>query len=143
MPSSPSSEGAHRGSGQATVEAALALPFVLLLVLLIVQVGFIVRAQVLVTHAAREAARAAAVDASAAASAARAASTLDPARMQIEVAGRGAPGTKVTVTVRYEVATDVPLVGLFVPDVHLAAQATMRVETALEGANAVGGEQGG
>ena len=51
-----------RGSiGQSTVEFALVLPLVVLLVLFVVQGGLIVRDQLLVSHAAREAARAAAV----------------------------------------------------------------------------------
>jgi hypothetical protein len=48
--------------GQSTVEFALILPLVVLVVLFIVQAGFVVRDQVLVSHAAREGARAAAVD---------------------------------------------------------------------------------
>ena len=47
--------------GQATVELALLLPLVLALVMLVVQIGLVVRAQVLVVQAAREAARSAAV----------------------------------------------------------------------------------
>ncbi len=142
MRSSPSSDG-HRERGQATVEAALALPFILLLLMLVVQVGLIVRAQLLVTHAAREGARAAAVDAASADGAARSATTLDASRMRVDVDGRGGPGSRVTVTVRYDLATDVPVVGVLVPDVTLSAQATMRVETAREGSSKDGGEQGG
>ena len=52
----------QREGGQATVEVALLLPLLALLLLAVVQVGLVVRDQVLVTHAAREAARAAAVD---------------------------------------------------------------------------------
>src|SRR5687767_8032990 len=44
--------------GQATVELAVSLPFVVAALLLVLQVGLVVRAQVLVVHAAREAARA-------------------------------------------------------------------------------------
>ena len=51
--------GADRG--QSTVEFALVLPLVVMVLLLVVQVGLVVRDQVLVVHAAREAARAAAV----------------------------------------------------------------------------------
>ncbi|MEY2448174.1 MAG: TadE-like protein [Acidimicrobiaceae bacterium] len=43
----------RRERGQATVEAALVLPLVVLLLLAVVQVGLLVRAEVLVTHAAR------------------------------------------------------------------------------------------
>ena len=52
----------RREGGQATVEVALLLPLLATMLLAVVQVGLVVRDQVLVTHAAREAARAAAVD---------------------------------------------------------------------------------
>ena len=60
------SDNASRGTGdegQAAVELALVLPLVALLLLALVQVGLVVRDQILVIHAAREAAREAAVDA--------------------------------------------------------------------------------
>jgi Flp pilus assembly protein TadG len=119
------------GRGQATVELALALPLVVLLVLAIVQVGLVVRASVLVTHVAREGARAAAVDADpgAARAAVVDASSLEPDRLAVAVRGRGGPGTDVTVTVSYLMVTDVPIVGALVGDVTLSASATMRVES--------------
>ena len=117
-------------AGQATVEAALLLPFVFALLLVVVQVGLLVRAQILVTHAAREGARAAAVDADAGAAqnAATEATTLDPARMHVAVDGRGAVGSRVHVRVTYRVPTDVPIVGPLLGEVDLEADATMRVE---------------
>jgi Flp pilus assembly protein TadG len=123
--------GAHRDSnGQATVEAALVLPFVASLLLAVVQVGILVRAQVLVTHAAREAARAAAVDPDrdAAVDAAEHASSLDATRMRVDVEGRGARGSHVTVRVTYDAPTDVPLIGALLGDIQLEGEATMRVE---------------
>ena len=48
--------------GQSTVEFALVLPLVLVVLLAVFQVGMIVYAQVSVTHTAREVARAVAVD---------------------------------------------------------------------------------
>ena len=48
--------------GQSTVELALLLPVVVLLLLAVLQMGLLARDIVLVTHASREAARAAAVD---------------------------------------------------------------------------------
>ena len=48
--------------GQASVELALLLPIVVLLLLAVLQVGLVARDVVLVTHASREAARAAALD---------------------------------------------------------------------------------
>ena len=47
--------------GQAAVELVLVLPVVLLALLMVVQLGVLVRSQVLVVHAAREGARAAAI----------------------------------------------------------------------------------
>jgi hypothetical protein len=106
------------------------LPLVALVALALVQVGLVVRAQVLVTHAAREAARTAAVDADPAAArrAAEAGAPLDPARLDVEVHDRGDPGTRVRVEVRYTAPTDVPLVGSLIGDPVLTATATMRVE---------------
>jgi Flp pilus assembly protein TadG len=116
--------------GQATVELALALPLVVILLLLVVQAGVLARDQVLVTHAAREAVRAAALDDDTAAieRAATDAGPLDPSRLTVEVRGRGAPGSRVTVEVTYRAATRVPLIGGLVADVDLHARATMRVE---------------
>ncbi len=106
------------------------LPFVALLLLAVVQVGILVRAQVLVTHAAREAARAVAVDPdpSAAVDAAEHASSLDATRMRVDVEGRGLRGSHVTVRVTYDAPTDVPLIGGLIGEVHLEGEATMRVE---------------
>lgn len=110
--------------GQATVELALALPFVLLVALLVVQVGLVVRAQVLVVHAAREAARAAAVG-----EPAPPPDGLAPSRAELAVVATGAnPGDRVTATVRYRVESDLPLVGALLPDVVVRGAAIMRVE---------------
>ena len=77
-------------SGQATVEAALVLPFIVMLLLAVVQVGLLARDQVLVTHAAREAARAAAVnpDRGAVVDAAHESTALDADRMTVDVVGQ-------------------------------------------------------
>lgn len=117
--------------GQASVELALVLPLVALLLLAVVQVGLLVRTQVLVTHAAREAARAAAVDddPGAAEAAAEASASLDPGRLTVTAEGRGAAGSRVHVQVAYRAATDVPLVGALLGDITLTADATMRVES--------------
>jgi hypothetical protein len=101
-----------------------------LLALMLVQVTLVVRDQVLVIHAAREAAREAAVDADpeVAGRGARAGGALDPSRLDVEVSGRGAAGSRVTVAIRYASPTEVPLVGPLVGDVDLSGVATMRVE---------------
>lgn len=118
-------------SGQAAVELALALPLLAVLFLMLLQVTLVVRDQVLLTHAAREAAREAAVadDAGAARRGALAGARLDPDRLEVRTGGRGGPGSRITVTLVYESATDVPVVGAFVGDVRLEASVTMRVET--------------
>ena len=121
--STGSSASSSRERGQATVELAVTLPFVVVALLLVVQVGLVVRAQVLVVHAARESARAAAVG-----EPAPAPDGLEPARTTVSITGGGAPGDRVTAVVTHLVRTDVPLIGVVVPDLELRGAATMRVE---------------
>jgi len=112
------------------VELALVLPLVALVLLAVVQVGLLVRDQVLVVHAAREAAREAAVEANPdeVRRVALAGSNLEGDRLEVGVSGRGGPGTHVRVEVRYRAPTRVPLVGAVLADLSLQASATMRVE---------------
>jgi Flp pilus assembly protein TadG len=116
--------------GQAVVELALVLPLVVALLLAVLQVGLVVRDQVLVVHAAREAAREAAVDPDPAAArrAAAEGSSLPKSRLHVTVSERGRPGSRVRVDVRYRAPTDVPLVGAALGSLTLRASATMRVE---------------
>jgi Flp pilus assembly protein TadG len=119
----------RRDGGQATVEVALVLPVVVLLLLAVVQIAQVGRAHVLTIHAAREAARAAAVgepDATAV-RAAVAAGGFPTHRARVSVQRAGAD---VTVEVRYRQATVVPIVGALLGDVGHRASATMRVERA-------------
>ena len=118
-----------REDGQAAVELALVLPFVLLLFLALLQVGLVVRDEVLVVHAAREAARRAAVDPSPAGPrlVALAGSGLPADRLTVTATRQG-PGGVVEVTVRYRSPTGLPLIGPLLPDVRLEAKSTMRVE---------------
>ena len=125
--------GRHRRAdqlGQATVELALILPLVALLLLALVQAAMVARDQLLVAHAAREAVRAAAVDddVDAARRAAEQAGPLAAERLDVEVSGRGEVGSRVRVVVSYTVPTRLPLVGRAIDDVVLTASATMRVE---------------
>ena len=121
---------ATRDDAQASVELALLLPVILLLVLMVLQIGLVGRDVVRVTHASREAVRAAATDddPGAARQAAIESSGLDPERLEVIVLGRGEPGTRVTVTIVYDTPTEVPLVGAMVGDRTLRSTATMRVE---------------
>jgi Flp pilus assembly protein TadG len=126
--------GAPAGTGQrgqAAVELVLALPAVVAVLLLVVQVGLVGRDQLLVVHAAREAARAASVErapeasASAATAAARAAPGLNPARLSVDTR---VDEEVVRVTVRYRAPTEVPLVGALVGEPTLEASVAMRLE---------------
>ena len=112
--------------GQAAVELALALPLVALLLLAVVQVGLVVRDQLLTVPAARVAARAAAVDPDPAAAGAAAlrGTGLPRTRMSVQVRR----GTTAEVVITYRSPTDLPLVGPLLPDFSLRAKAAMRVE---------------
>ena len=121
----------HPGDrGQGTVEFALLLPVLLVLVLAVLQVGLVVRSQVQTTHAAREAARVVAVtgDADLAAGAAARAGGLDPSRLSVEVSGVAVRGGVITVSVSYRAPTEVALVGAAIDDVTLTGEASMLVE---------------
>jgi hypothetical protein len=123
--------------GQATVEAALAFPVVLLAILLVVQGGVVVRDALTLGLAAREGARAAAVTASDDAvseAVVRSAGSLDADRIEIAVfppedeRRRGEP---VTVRLRYVVRLRMPVVDRIVTtELPLGAEATMRLERA-------------
>ncbi len=121
--------GARGNQGQAAVELALVLPLVALLLLALVQVGLVVRDQVLLTHAAREAARQAAVDPSpeAARRAVLAGAPLTMDRLDVRLTGPGSSG-RVTVRLSFRSPTAVPVVGPLTPDVVLTAHASMRAE---------------
>ncbi len=112
------------------MELALVLPLVALVLLAVVQVGLLVRDQVLVVHAAREAAREAAVEADpgAARRVALAGSDLEEDRFDVGLNGREGAGSHVRVEITYRAPTRVPLVGAAIGDVTLRASATMRVE---------------
>ena len=124
-------EASRTGSsqaGQATVEFALALPIVLIVLIVLLgmtQVGVAIRNELAVELAAREGARAASVSASpqSAASAAAAAAVDLPIAVRTDVTA-----TTVTVTVTYVDPTDVPIIGQFIgPSTHQAT-ATMALE---------------
>lgn len=119
--------------GQSTVEFALILPLVVIVVLFIMQAGFVMRDQVLVSHAAREAARAAAVSdadrSSAAMTAVKRAGELRADQISVEVTMLEGNDT-VRVEVSYRSVTDFAIIGALVPDVDLHATVVMRAESA-------------
>ena len=115
--------------GQSTVEFALVLPLVVILMMALLQAGLLLRDQLVLTAAAREGAREAAV-------------TADRGRIERAV-NRAAPGLEVEVRVdrspkrgdpvTVEVSgppTRLPLVGAMVSGMLLDSTATMRVEKA-------------
>ena len=108
--------------GQAATELALVVPFLVLLLLAVVQVTLVARDQVLVVHAAREAAREAAVGEEG-----RSGLKLD--RLGTDTSQNGGVPVIVTVRVVYRAPTDVPLIGPLLPDVEVRAKATMRRES--------------
>lgn len=115
-------------TGQALVEAALAVPVLLVLVFGVVAAGRVTEAKVAVQAAARESGRALAVapseeqgvaDALAAAEAVAAGYGLDGSQLTIELDSGGfARGATVTSDVRYSVSlSDLPLLGFVNVDV--------------------------
>ncbi|MCU1429450.1 MAG: TadE-like protein [Actinomycetia bacterium] len=117
---------ARRERGQATVEFALVLPFLMLFMLAFVQVGIVARDYVLVVHAARAAVREASVDAPS--SRVHGAATHVLKGASVTVGPRGAVGDPITATVRYTARTNLPIVGALFPDLTLSATAVMRIE---------------
>jgi Flp pilus assembly protein TadG len=116
--------------GQTTVELALCLPIVLLVLAAVVEIGLIAGDQIRLWHAAREAARVAVVepDPATAVKAAEAAGfeTVDVS-ISPEVPRRKA-GSPLTVALSFDRPGVVPLVGKLFEAVELTSEATMRIE---------------
>lgn len=118
--------------GSATVEFALVLPVLLLVCLALVQIGIVVRDQLLVVQAARAGARQAALeaddDAVRSAALAAAAGLREP-MLAVAVERAGGLGDPVRVTIGYTDPLQLPLAGILLPPtVVLRAQAVMRQE---------------
>ncbi|HEX3326931.1 MAG TPA: TadE/TadG family type IV pilus assembly protein [Actinomycetota bacterium] len=119
-----------RDRGQATVELALCLPLVAILLAVLLQVGVVVCDQTRLWHAAGEAARQAVVDpdprqiAQAAKRSGLAPISLS-VRPQPSYRSQGRP---VTVALEYSPRSILPLLGPLVGGIRLHATATMRIE---------------
>jgi Flp pilus assembly protein TadG len=128
--SHPRGPGRRCDGGQATVELALCLPVVALVLAAVVEVGALASDQARLWHSAREAARVAAVDpdVQGVAAAATAAGLED-----VELVVRPPPtyriqGDPVTVELSYKPRAGVILLAPVVERMTLSARATMRVE---------------
>jgi Flp pilus assembly protein TadG len=116
-------------AGQATVEVALAVPLLVIVMLFGVQIALVIRDQIATIAAAREAARAVVVAdgrTDVADSAVARTASLNPSRRSVNVSINGG---LVTATVTYRSPTDLPLVGIFLPDITVRSAATMALET--------------
>ncbi len=103
------------------------LPLVLGLLLFSLQVGLVIRDQIMVVNAAREGARTAAVDnaASAIRQSVVDSGALDAARVSVN---SSTAGPNVTVTVTYRSTTTVPIIGPLLGDLTITESTTMRSE---------------
>lgn len=108
------------------------MPLVMVILLAVIQLGLVLRDQLVLVDAARAGAREASViadDSEVRSAVVSAAAGLDPGSLEVSISRQGAQGAPVTVSVSYARATEVPLVGAFLPAaVHMSAEATMRQE---------------
>lgn len=116
--------------GQTTVELALCLPVLVMLVAALVEIGLLVGDQARLWHAAREAARVAVVDPDTAdVKSAAERGGLHPIEIELHPqAPYRVQGRPLTVSVRYRPPGRVPLLGELLRTVELQAGATMRIE---------------
>ncbi len=133
-PDAPTILRGHR-DGQATVEAALALPVVLISLLLIVQVGVVVRDALSLGLAAREGAREGAVSAQESRvrdAVIRSRGPLQASAIVIEISPSQSQmrrGEQVSVRLRYTERLNIPVVNRIVTtSLVLRAESTMRLE---------------
>lgn len=130
-----SSRGTRGERGQATVELALVLPVLLLILFGIMEFGRVFSAYLVITNAAREGARLAAVGADDTAIVQRvieAADSLETSNLTVTISpaySSRATGTETEVAVNYSIDLVTPVLSGVVPNpMPLAVQATMRVE---------------
>jgi Flp pilus assembly protein TadG len=118
--------------GQSTVEFALVLPIIFVVLLGVVQAGVTIYAQIAVTHTAREVARALAVDPTAdPAAIAAGATTLRPDHVEVDVSFAPSPaGTRqvVIVVVHYVVPAFAGVTSV-AGEFTVSARASMLVES--------------
>ena len=102
------------------------LPVIAVFALLVLQVGIVIRDQIALVHACGAAARAASISPSPDTAAKEVIERFNAvARASIEVTTGGG---YVTVVADTTSRTDLPIIGLFVPDVDLRAEATYEIQ---------------
>ena len=116
--------------GQATLEFALLLPALMLIVMFSVQVFLLTRDQMMLLHAARAASRAVAVsnDPSLAQSVVVGSTQLDPRRLTVSVLGDAQPGEEVAVRLEYRSQVAFALFRLMVEEVAIVEELVMIAE---------------
>ncbi|MCC7076514.1 MAG: pilus assembly protein [Acidimicrobiia bacterium] len=124
------SGSSHAERGQATLELAIVMPFVALLLLAVVQVGLLGTRRIAVAAAAREAARVAAITSDTTEIRTAAEDAMPgAARLTVDVDGPRRFGEQISVTVVETVRPTVPLVSAVFPrEVTMTARANMTVE---------------
>ncbi len=120
-----------RENGQATVELALCLPLVALLLGVVFELAMVAVDQVRLVHTAREIARAAVVDPDPdVARRVASASGLEPLQIAVDPTAEGrVQGEALTVSLEYVPRSRLPLMDLWVDDIRLRAATTMRIES--------------
>ena len=121
-------ESVTRDRGQAALEFVLTLPLVVLLVLTVVQVAIVLTERARIESITWNAARAASVAPSPASAARRLVGDFPGGHMSVMVEE---DEEFVTVRVRHTVATDVPVIGRFFPDVTVESELTLLLEPPL------------
>ena len=122
--------GGRNARGQSTVELALCLPALAIVLGFVVEVAMIAGDQARLWHGAREAARVAVVDPDESAiREAAARSGLDDVEVSVSPdSGYRVQGEPLEVVVKFRPEGHVPVVGSLFDDVELNASATMRIE---------------
>jgi len=124
----------RKENGQSATEFALVLPIILIVILVIVQSGIIVNAQLVITHAAREGARDGSVtnnNSKIVNSIRNSTRILDHDMLNISIdpsSGRKI-GDYLTVSIEYKPPIVIPIIKSFFPNnICLRSSATMRIE---------------
>ena len=130
----PSSRlGRAREQGSATVEFVLVLPLVLTVAVALLQLGLLVKDQLVVQESARAGARQASVstdDTTVIQAADDAAPSLDETKLDVAIERDPGAGAPVSVSVTYHAEVTLPIISwLFPATVDLSSTAVMRGET--------------